>query len=120
MIDILQEKLETLKKLKNYTKEILLLSPKNDFLEINRMIENRKEYEKILNLVDVKLNELKSSGRYSEDSLIIKDMKESIVEEVREVIKLDKEIRKKISFELKETKENLNQPEKTLKLNVKA
>ena len=34
MISMLQEKLEVAEKLRSYTKKILLLSPKTDFIEI--------------------------------------------------------------------------------------
>lgn len=120
MINLLQEKLEAAQNLRNSTKEILLLSPKINFIEINNMIENRQKYEESLNLINEKIDKLKSTGSYSEDSLIIKDMKESITESIKQTIAMDKEIRKKINSELIETKENFNQPKKTLKLNLKA
>ena len=120
MIKLLQAKLEAADNLKNYTKEILSLSPKIDFIELNRMIEYRQKYEEVINLINEKVDKLKSTESYCGDSIIIKDIKDEIAESIKQTIAMDKEIRNKINIELKETKENLNQPEKALKINLKA
>lgn len=120
MINLLQEKLEEVENLRNYTKQILMLSTKKDFDRISSMIVSRQGYEEILNLIDGKIEELKSTENYCEDSMIIRGIKEDIKVAVKQIIEMDKEIRKRINVELKGIKEDLNQPEKTLKLNLKA
>jgi len=120
MINLLQEKLETAENLRNYTKQIMLLSTKKDFDKINSMIENRKNYEEVLNTIDEKIKNLKISENFCEDSMIIRSLKNDIGKSIKQTIDLDKEIRKKINSEIKDIKENLNQPQKTSKLNLKA
>lgn len=120
MIKSLEEKLEAVDNLRSYTKEIVSLSPKTNFNEINSMIEHRQKYEEILSLINEKIENLKFTGNYCEDSLIIKDIKEDITESIKQTIAMDKEIRRKINDELKNTREDLNKPEKTLKLSIKA
>jgi len=120
MINLLQEKLEEVENLRNYTKQILLLAPKKDFNKINSLIENRQEYEKIINSIDEKIEKLKCAEKFCEDSMILKSLIDDIRESIKQTIAMDKEIRKKLNDEIKNTNEDLNQPEKTSKLNLKA
>jgi len=119
MINLLQEKLEAAENLRNYTKQILLLSTKKDFKEINSMIENRTKYKEIIDSVDEKIKKLKCDEDFCEDSVIVKNLKDDIRKSINLTIDMDKKIRKNINDELKNTKEKLNQPEKSTKLNLK-
>ncbi|MBP1925715.1 hypothetical protein J2Z76_001576 [Sedimentibacter acidaminivorans] len=120
MINLLQEKLEAIENLRNYTKQILSLSFKIDFNKINEMIQKRQKYKESIDLIDAKINELKSREIFSEDSKIIKDIKGDIEKSIQQVIEMDKEIRKKINEELIIIKQNNFQDNETSRvLNIK-
>lgn len=121
MINLLQEKLEEVEKLRNYTKQILSLSFKTDFEKINVMIKNRQKYESIIYSIDEKIKKfnLESDEKFNENSMITDRLKNDIRESVNQTIIMDKEIRNKLNNELKSMKEIMNEPEKTSKLNIK-
>jgi hypothetical protein len=121
MINLLQEKLEEVEKLRNYTKQILSLSFKTDFEKINIMINNRQKYELIIYSIDEKIKKFNSESyeKFNENSMITDSLKNDIRESVNQTIIMDKEIRNKLNNELKSMKEIMNEPEKTSKLNIK-
>jgi len=120
MTNLLREKLESVKELSNYTKIILSLSPKTDFNRINEMIEKRQKYKEVIDLIDEKIDELKSKEIFSDDSKIINDIKIEIEKSIIQVIDMDKEIRKNINEEITSTKQNNFQVNETSKiLNIK-
>jgi hypothetical protein len=121
MINLLQEKLEEVEKLRNYTKQILSLSFKTDFEKINIMINNRQKYELIIYSIDEKIKKFNSESneKFNENSMITDRLKNDIRESVNQTIIMDKEIRNKLNNELKSMKEIMNEPEKTSKLNIK-
>lgn len=120
MINLLQEKLEEVEKLKTHTKKILSLSSKTDFEKINVMIENRQKYMKNIDLINDKIEKNKQEQGYSDDSLITKKIKDDIRESIEQIIEMDAKIRKNTNEELSSTKELLNQPIYIPKLNLKA
>ncbi len=121
MINLLQEKLEEVEKLRNYTKQILSLSFKTDFEKINVMIKNRQKYESIIYSIDEEIKKFNSESdeKFNENSMITERLKNDIRESVNQTIIMDKEIRNKLNNELKSMKEIMNEPEKTSKLNIK-
>jgi|GEM_PF-468541 len=117
MINLLKRKLDAVDNLKNFTREIMLLSAKTDDKKISSMIAVRQKDIDDINLIDVEIDEYL---KFNKDSYIetddIKTIKTNIRESVKEIISMDKEIRKNINVELKEVKDKLNQPQQKSRL----
>lgn len=110
MIDLFLEKHKAVDNLKNFTREILLLSAKTDDTEISLMITQRQKYIDDILLLDKEIEKnLKSNQKnYIEDE--IKSIKDNIRDSISEIMIMDKEIRKNVNAELKNVKDKLNQP----------
>jgi len=112
MVNLFKEKLTAVDNLKNFTREIMLLSAKTDDRTISSMITQRQKNIDDVNLIDVEIDKCLKSN---EDSYIetdeIETIKTSIRESIKEIINMDKEIRKNINVELKNVKDKLNQPQ---------
>ena len=117
MINLLKRKIDAVDNLKNFTREIMLLSAKTDDKKISSMIAVRQKDIDDINLIDVEIDEYL---KFNKDSYIetddIKTIKTNIRESVKEIISMDKEIRKNINVELKEVKDKLNQPQQKSRL----
>lgn len=110
MIDLFLEKHKSVNNLKNFTREILLLSAKTDDTEISLMITQRQKYIDDILLID---DEIEKSIRSNQASYIedeIKSIKDNIRDSISQIISMDKEIRKNVNDELKNVKDKLNQP----------
>jgi ElaB/YqjD/DUF883 family membrane-anchored ribosome-binding protein len=109
MINLLNQKLEAVIRLKDYTKEIAGLSPKIEDERINSLINERLKYFDEINKLN---NEISSKSK--KDSCIeteeIKNIREKIKKIIQETIIFDNEIRKNINSEIKDVKDKLNQP----------
>lgn len=121
MEKLLKEKLELAKELKDFTKKIMEVSPKNEYDKINLMIDERQKYIEKIDELNSKISEMdnkKLNSLYSDDVKIIKKELRLIFSEIADI---DNLIRKNINSELKNVKKVLNQPETTAKsLNIKA
>lgn len=122
MINLLKQKHETVNLLKKYTEEILALSPKLDDEKISNMIEERQEYIDSISIIDLQINELLTLDENNNlNTEEINQLNKSIKESVKEIIQMDKVIRKAINTELIDVKIKLNQPQtKFNSLNIKA
>lgn len=121
MINLLNEKLEAVLKLKDYTKDIARLSPKIEDEKINSLIDGRKKYFEIINEINERIIS-KSKEENFKETEEIKILNERIKAEIKQIMLLDNEIRKNINREMKEIKDKLNQPNttNTQGLNIKA
>lgn len=121
MIELFRKKLELVNDLKIYTNEIMLLSTKTDDKKISFMIEERQKYIETINIINHKIDKcLLSNVDDLKQVNEINNLKVSIRESIKEIINMDKEIRKNVSDELKIVKSKLNQPETKSKLvNIK-
>nr|WP_312577435.1 hypothetical protein [Sedimentibacter sp.] len=116
MLELFQEKLEEVYNLKNYTQEVILLLQKKDDEEIKCMIERRQRYIDQINLIDIQIKKLDYNNEdYLKESYEIKEIQSEIKELIREIINMDKVIRKNINNELKRVKINTVQPDRTYK-----
>jgi len=120
MVNLIRDKLEAVNKLKDFTIEILHTSPKDDD-RISSMIEKRQKYMDSINLIN---EEIENHSKYNSDKYLeteeIKMLNNEIKSSIQEIINLDKEIRKNISYELKNIKTKLNQPETSFRsVNIK-
>lgn len=116
MESLLINKLEAVKELRNYTKEIIELSLKIEYNKVNSMIDERQQFIEKINTIN---EEIKNSN-FSETSKV-KNIKKEIREILKETADMDNIIRKNISNELKNVKKSLNQPDNHSKaLNIKA
>lgn len=106
MENLLRSKLEAVERLKNFTKEILELSLKTDYENVNSMVEKRKEYIGAVSEIDEKIKKMNQS----EDTDEVKNIKKLINQSVQETIEMDKQLRKKLSDEIRDVKTKLNKP----------
>lgn len=121
MEKLLRDKLEAVRELRSFTKEIMALSSKTEYDEVNSMLDERqRRIEKIDNInKDIDTIE-KSSGSITESGEI-RNLKNETREAIREIAEMDNLIRKNINDELKGVKNILNQPEASSGLvNIKA
>jgi len=118
LINLIYQKLEDVNKLKNHTKEILSLSPKIDDEKISNMIEEREKYINSINGINL---EIKKYSISNDNKKEINELNKQITESIKEIIIMDKEIRKLINVELLDVKGRLNQPQNNLNtFNIKA
>lgn len=119
MINLLNQKLEAILNLKQYTKEIISLSSKIDDEKINSLIDGRVEYfEKINEINDEISLKVKEDNYFETEEMKI--INEKIKAELNEIILLDNKLRKNINAEIKNIKDKLNQPKTNSKLiNIK-
>lgn len=119
MKSLLIEKLAAIEKLKSYTAEIILLSPKSDSETISQMIEDRRKYIDEINNINNEIEAFIKENSFQETKEI-KNLKNDIKEGISSIIEMDKDIRKHINEELKSLKDKLNQPEAPSKIfNIK-
>ncbi len=121
MIDLLKKKLNALQSLKNYTKDILTLSAKFDDEKISSMIAERQKFMDDIDLINVEIDKCIDANK---DSYVETDevrfVKHEIIETIRDIMNMDKVIRKGVNDELINVKNQLNHPETATKsLNVK-
>ena len=121
MLNLLNKKLDTLKTLKNYTKEILSLSAKFDDEKISIMIAERQKFMDDIDLINVEIDKYIDANKDSYfETDDIKAVKREIKEIIQEIMNMDKMIRKGVNDELISVKAQLNKPEMSSKsLNVK-
>lgn len=119
MKSLLIDKLAAVEKIKSYTAEIILLSPKTDSEAISQMIEDRQKYIDEINNINNKI-EAFIQGNSCQETKEIKSLKNNIKECILSIIEMDKDLRKNINEELKSLKDKLNQPEAYSKIfNIK-
>ncbi len=118
MEELLIEKLEAAKNLKDFTKELMTISTKTNYEKIDLMLDERQRLIEKINKIDLQIKELyKNNKETSEAKTIKKELKETF----KEIYELDNIIRKNINYELKNVKRNLNQPDISSKsINIKA
>lgn len=120
MEELLKSKLDLVKELKNFTKEIMGISPKNEYDKVNSMIDERQKYIEKINELNAKISEIENKDIKISHSDDVKTIKKEMRLIFSEIADMDNLIRKNINDELKNVKKNLNQPEATSKsLNVK-
>jgi len=121
MEKLLNDKLEAVESLNNFTREIMELPLKVEYTKVNALIGERQKYIEKIEDIDIEINEYtKNRGKFieSEES---KSLKRKIKILVTETIEMDKEIRNNVNDELKSVKASLNQPKSYSKLvNIKA
>lgn len=113
MINLLKEKLDQVIKLKSLTQETLDLSSKAEALDIYNMIEGRQKYMDNIDLIEQKIKDLESTKKAfnKEDENKIANINKEIKEHIKQIVEIDKEIRKNLNLKLKNIKIKLNQPE---------
>lgn len=117
MENLFKSKLEAVEKLKNFTKEITVLSLKTDYENVNSMVEKRKEYIMAVKEIDEKIKKMNVLN----DTEEVKNIKKLIKQSVSETIEMDKQIRKNLNDEIKVVKAKLNEPASSSGLlNIKA
>lgn len=109
MINLLNQKLEAVINLKNYTKGIASLSPKIEEEKINTLINERVKYFEEINKLNHEISSKSKEHNYNETEEI-KIIKGKIRNIIKEITLLDNEIRKNINSEIKDVKDKLNQP----------
>jgi len=121
MINLLKKKLEAVDDLKNFSMEIMSLSAKNDGEKISNMIVGRQIYIEKINSINDEIAKCSlSNEEYINQADVIKSLKVNIRESIKEIINIDKVIRKNVNVELMDVKSKLNHPETTSKvLNIK-
>ncbi len=117
MENLFKSKLEAVKRLKSFTREITELSLRTDYENVNSMVEKRKEYINAVSEIDEKIKKMNSL----KDTDEVKNIKKLINQAVQETIEMDKQIRKNLNDEIKVVKDRLNEPTSSLgQLNIKA
>lgn len=116
MENLFKSKLEAVERLKSFTREIIELSLKTDYENVNSMVEKRKEYIQVVSEIDEKIKEINNLKETNE----IKNIKKLIKQSVQEIIEMDKQIRKNLNDEIKIVKAKLNEPASSGQLNIKA
>jgi translation initiation factor 2 gamma subunit (eIF-2gamma) len=110
MQNLLKKKLEAVERLKIFTEEIMMLSPKADHKKIKSMLEKRKKQIEAISTIDNKIKLLDEKS-ICEDMDEINSIKDKIKNSVFEIINMDKQLRKNISSELKNISAKINKPE---------
>ena len=118
MEELFKNKLNAVKELKKLTSIINELSLKADYKKVNSLIDERQKYIDKVNIINDKINEVKSNTNYIETDEIRKLNKElsSIFIEIYEI---DNLIRKNINTELKTVREKLARSETKAVVNIK-
>lgn len=117
MKELLIAKIEKATELKNYTKEILSLSLKTDYMKVQSMIDNRQAFMEDIDKIDLQIKAINNIVENDE----IKNLKKELRGIFKEITELDNIMRNKLNEELKSVKKNLNKPEvSTGLLNLKA
>lgn len=122
MVELVRKKLEAVKELRSFTLEILGTSPRIDEEKLSRMIDERQKYMDYVTSINAEIElHMKTNPPDSEEEGEIKELNSQIRELFKEMVSLDKEIRKNITDELKVVKEQLNQPRQSPgTVNIKA
>jgi hypothetical protein len=118
MEELLRNKLEAAKELKNLTSFINELSLIIDYNQVNSLLDERQQYIDKINVINEKISEVKSKENYVETNEI-KKLNKDISRVFTEIYEIDKVIRKNINTELKSVKEKLNYSETNIVVNIK-
>lgn len=108
MLELYKQKAEAVQKLKSFTREIMSLSVLADYEKIQTMLSDREKYFQNISAVDDKINSIKCKSGNPKEAEEINSIKSKIRNSVREIINMDKIIRRNVSEELKDTEGKLN------------
>lgn len=115
---LLNTKLEQMMKIKQTTAKMLEMSAKLQDQEISKMMDDR---QRLMDQVDDIDREISKLSLESSNTQMYESLKNKIKVVAKEIIEMDKVLRRSIARELKEVKTKLSQPEQLQgALNVKA